>query len=98
MLYSILGILQWDSCVLWGGSDAFYFVEKCSMTLFDPVVAGISRKLCSTIFVSPVPPYGAGETSLPLPSLGSHWEKDTTRTATRPKQDWGESGVGLELD
>ena len=68
------------------------------MTLFDPVVAGISRKLCSTIFASLVPPYGAGETSLPLPILGSHWEKDTTRTATSPKQDWGESGVGLELD
>jgi hypothetical protein len=68
------------------------------MTLFDPVVAGISRKLCSTIFVSPVPPYGAGETSLPLPILGSHWGKDTTRTATSPKQDWGEVELSLELD
>jgi len=42
------------------------------MTLFDPVVAGISGDYLPTIFASPVPPYGAGETAFALPSLSSH--------------------------
>ena len=98
MLYSILGILQWDSCVLWGWRLDFYFVEKCSVSLVAGRETDISGEYLPTLFASPVPPYGAGETSLPLPILGSHWGKDTTRTATSPKQDWGESGVELELD
>jgi hypothetical protein len=98
MLCSILDVLGRDSCVLWGGSDAFYFVEKCSVSLVAGRETDISGEYFPTLFVSPVPPYGAGETSLPLPILGSHWGKDTTRTATNPKQDWGEVEPSLKLD
>jgi hypothetical protein len=62
--------------VSWGERVEFHFVEKCCMTLFDPVVAGISGDYLPTIFASLVPPYGAGETSLPLPILDSHQGRD----------------------
>jgi hypothetical protein len=39
------------------------------MTLFDPVVAGISGDYLPTIFASLVPPYGAGRDSVSFPSL-----------------------------
>ena len=68
------------------------------MTPCQPSIAQQEREYLPTLFAPLVPPYGAGETSLPLPILGGHWGKDTPRTATSPKQDWGESGVGLELD
>jgi hypothetical protein len=98
MLYPILeawGVLGY---VLWGERLTLCFVEKCSVSLVAGRETDISGEYLPTLFAPLVPPYGAGETSLPLPILGSHWEKDTPRTATRPKQDWSESGVGLELD
>jgi hypothetical protein len=95
---SVLGVLQWDSCVLWGERLTLCFVEKCSVSLVAGRETDISGEYFPTLFVSPVPPYGAGETSLPLPILGSHWGKDTTRTATNPKQDWGEVEPSLKLD
>jgi len=68
------------------------------MTPCQPSIAQQEREYIPTLFASPVPPYGAGRVGVALPSLSSHWGKDTPRTATSPKQDWGESGVGLELD
>jgi hypothetical protein len=98
MLCSILDVLGRDSCVLWGGSDAFYFVEKCSVSLVAGRETDISGEYFPTLFVSPVPPYGAGETSVSLPSLDPRHGGDSTSTATHLKQVWSESGPSLELD
>ena len=46
------------------------------MTLFDPIVAARFRKYLPTIFAPYMPPYGAGETSFPLPILDSHHGRD----------------------
>jgi hypothetical protein len=86
MLYPILeawGVLGY---VLWGERLTLCFVEECSVSLVAGRETDISGEYLPTLFVSLVPPYGAGETSLPLPILGSHWGKDTTRTATSPRQ------------
>jgi len=72
MLYSILGILQWDSCVLWGWRLAFYFVEKCSVSLVAGRETDISGEYLPTLFAPLVPPYGAGRVGVALPSLSSH--------------------------
>jgi len=83
MLYSILGILQWDSCVLWGGRIDFYFVEKCSVSLVAGRETDISGEYFPTLFVSLVPPYGAGETAFALPSLDGQLSTGKTFTLSR---------------
>ena len=85
MLYPILeawGVLGY---VLWGERLTLCFVEKCSVSLVAGRETDISGEYFPTLFAPYMLPRGAGETSLPLPSLGSHWEKDTTRTATSPR-------------
>jgi len=62
--------------VSWGERVEFHFVEKCSVSLLDPIVAARFRKYLPTIFAPYMPPYGAGETSLPLPILDSHHGRD----------------------
>jgi len=72
----VLGILQWDSCVLWGWRLDFYFVEKCSLSLYWPSIAQQEREYLPTIFAPYMPPYGAGRDSVSLPSLDSHHGRD----------------------
>jgi hypothetical protein len=98
MLCSILDVLGRDSCVLWGGSDAFYFVEKCSVSLVAGRETGLSGEYLSTIFAPYMPPYGAAKASVSLPSLDPRHGGDSTSTATHLKQVWSESGPSLELD
>jgi hypothetical protein len=72
MLYPILeawGVLGY---VLWGERLTLCFVEKCSVSLLDPIVAARFRKYIPTIFAPLVPPYGAGKAGVALPSLSSH--------------------------
>jgi hypothetical protein len=72
----ILGVLQWDSCVLGGERVEFHFVEKCCMTLFDPVVAARFRKYLPVPFAPYMPPYGAGRDSVSFPSLDPYQGRD----------------------
>jgi hypothetical protein len=69
MLYPILeawGVLGY---VLWGERLTLCFVEKCSVSLVAGRETDISGEYFPTLFVSPVPPYGAGKAGLALPSL-----------------------------
>jgi hypothetical protein len=51
-------------------------VEKCSVSLLDPIVAARFRKYLPTIFAPYMPPYGAGETAFALPSLDPYHGRD----------------------
>ena len=55
--------------VSWGERVEFYFVEKSSVSLLDPIVAARFRKYLPTIFAPYMPPYGAGRDSVSFPSL-----------------------------
>jgi hypothetical protein len=72
MLYPILeawGVLGY---VLWGERLTLCFVEKCSVSLVAGRETDISGEYFPTLFVSLVPPYGAGRVGVALPSLSSH--------------------------
>ena len=76
MLDSILGAWGVLGSVLWGGSDAFYFVEKRSVALYWPSIAQREREYIPTIFASLVPPYGAGNAHPALPILDPQQGRD----------------------
>jgi hypothetical protein len=76
MLDSILGAWGVLGSVLWGGSDAFYFVEKRSLSLVAGREAGLFGEYFPTIFASLVPPYGAAKASVFLPSLDLYHGRD----------------------
>jgi len=69
MLYPILeawGVLGY---VLWGERLTLCFVEKCSVSLVAGRETDISGEYFPTLFVSLVPPRGAGNAHPALPIL-----------------------------
>ena len=83
MLYPILeawGVLGY---VLWGERLTLCFVEKCSVSLVAGRETDISGEYFPTLFVSPVPPYGAGETAFALPSLDGQLSTSGALTLSR---------------